>query len=322
MQATTTPGATTEPPRAGLAPELPETTIETRTKVETRREAIPQPSLTAEARAALNKELWKLLWEVNEEQNEKRVRSQEYLNEIRSVLQRGANPNSTDEVHYPGRNWTPLHEVCFSGNAPQLVEILLKFGANANATDHKQRTALHMCCVSHQVGNSERIAKALITTGGADLNPKDHYGSTPLHTMTYLDESLNLLTLLVDSGANVNASDNNGRVPLVRPIAYGHRHLLAFLVERGADVYARDKYGRSVLEVARQDLESGMVGDGPGYLKPEILDYMRQFGLLPFQGCDRARFTFHTLSNNRKQLGQGSPSLRGLKAWRADETRV
>ena len=102
--------------------------------------------------------------------------------------------------------------------------------------------------------------------------------------MTYQDGSLNLLTLLVDLGADVNVVDDEGRVPLVRPIAYGHKHLVAFLVEWGVNVHARDKYGRSVLEVARQDLERGMVGDGSEFLKGEILEYLRGFGLLPFHG--------------------------------------
>ncbi len=261
----------------------PSEATEVRAQVQTRSESSTHQSLTTEARVALTDQLWKLLWEVNDEHNDKRIKSQEYLGEVRSVLHHGADPNATDEAHHPKRNWTPLHEVCFSGNAPELIEILLEFCANPNAIDNKRRTALHMCSVSDQVANSERIAKALIIAG-ANLNAKDRYGSTPLHTMTYIDGSLNLLTVLINSGADVNASDDEGRVPLVRPIAYGQRRLLDFLVERGANVHARDKYGRSVLEVARQDLESGMAGDGSGFLKPEILDYLKQFGLLPFRG--------------------------------------
>jgi hypothetical protein len=282
VQATTTPTTMTELSDSRL-PELPETT-KVETKVITHREVITQQPLTAEAREALRNELWRLLWEVNEEQNDERIRSPEYRHEIRAVLDRGANVNATDEKRSPGRNWTPLHELCFSGSSPHLVEILLEFGADANAADKRQRTPLHMCSVSSKVENSERIAKALITIGGANVNARDYYGSTPLHTMTCLDNSLSFLTLLVGAGADVNAVDNEGRVPLVRTIAYGQKNLLAFLVERGANVHARDKYGRSVLEVARQDLESGMIGDGSGFLKPEILDFMKQFGLLPFQG--------------------------------------
>ncbi len=188
----------------------PSEATKVRAQVQTRSESSTHQYLTTEARVALTDQLWKLLWEVNDEHNDKKIKSQEYLRQVRSVLHRGADPNATDEAHHPKRNWIPLHEVCFSGNAPEVVDILLEFGANPNAIDNKRRTALHMCCVSDQVANSERIAKALITAG-ANPNAKDRYGSMPLHTMTYLDGSLNLLAVLVNSGADVNASDNEAQ---------------------------------------------------------------------------------------------------------------
>jgi ankyrin repeat protein len=67
----------------------------------------------------------------------------------------------------------------------------------------------------------------LLLKNGADVNATDIDGYTPLHTVFYIDCErlpckdkekndllLNLCKLLIDNGADVNATDKNGKKPL------------------------------------------------------------------------------------------------------------
>ena len=84
---------------------------------------------------------------------------------------------------------------------------------------------------------------------GAQIEARDIHGSTPLHmasTQASDEAGLEMMKLLLDHGADVDAKGGQGQTPLflsVRTNIDGQPAATALLLERGADPSARDLSG-------------------------------------------------------------------------------
>lgn len=89
------------------------------------------------------------------------------------LIEAGAKVNTKTGIYIDGTgDITPLHRAT---DRPQLVEALLKHGADANALDSTGQSALHWA-----VGDAEVESVRLLIEAGADVNAKDKEGHTPL----------------------------------------------------------------------------------------------------------------------------------------------
>ena len=89
-----------------------------------------------------------------------------------------------------------------------------------------------------------------LLNSGADPEATDaKYGSTALHTASF-NGHLEVATVLLDAGANVDARNKNELTPLHYAASNGHVALARLFLERGADPYARSREGRTPLEKA------------------------------------------------------------------------
>ncbi len=93
-------------------------------------------------------------------------------------------------------------------------------------------------------GNVAQV-RAQVESGG-DLNALDE-GLAPLHRAV-LSGQADVLSYLVERGANVNARCQRGRTPLHYAVAQNQMGMVRFLLSRGADVKARDLEGVGVLD--------------------------------------------------------------------------
>ena len=82
-------------------------------------------------------------------------------------------------------------------------------------------------------------------------------GLTALHWAAFYGE-IDLVRRLVESGADVEATDSNGRRPLVCAAINGHAHVVEYLLKRGADLHAMDYSGWTMIPSQRR---SGSVVD-------------------------------------------------------------
>ena len=97
------------------------------------------------------------------------------------------------------------------------------------------------------LGNIEAVKQHL--AAGADVNAKDKYGRTPLHTAVDGDYK-ELIELLIAEGADVNANSKIG-TPLHSAATWGQKEIVELLIAAGADVNAKDKLlGRTPLDEA------------------------------------------------------------------------
>jgi ankyrin repeat protein len=138
-------------------------------------------------------------------------------------------------------------------NSKGMAELLLSYGADANATDVFSRTPLHYAA---STGNIE-VARVLLTNK-ADVNAKNRfYSSTALH-LAALSGNTNMAKLLIENGADVNAQDAFG-APLNMA---GSRDMVKLLLDNKADVGMKNSDGFTPLHLANKETAQILLAHG------------------------------------------------------------
>jgi ankyrin repeat protein len=167
-------------------------------------------------------------------------------------------PITSDDI----RKWAELSGLIGSATDgdPRIVELLYSNGADLNATseEHEGKTALIIATEFRNIP----FVKALIRAE-ADVNLRDCEGQTPLIVATKFrnpteakmngveEALLELIQLLIDAGANLNAIDNYGKTALIYTCESGTIQCLKFLLEKGADIDIKDYEGITALDYSK-----------------------------------------------------------------------
>jgi ankyrin repeat protein len=97
-------------------------------------------------------------------------------------------------------------------------------------------------------GNVEEVRRLI--ESGADVNEKDQYGNTPLHSSINELVDIELPELLITHGADVNEKDQTGRAPIHLATNFQHKKLVELLIEHGADINMGGELGWTPLHEA------------------------------------------------------------------------
>ncbi|KAJ4855811.1 ankyrin repeats (3 copies) domain-containing protein [Trichoderma breve] len=140
---------------------------------------------------------------------------------------------------------TKLHRAVQAGDQ-DLVESLIKEGANWSSRDNSGRTALWYSPLGrHQ--SVHVIFLLLLGAGGkAILNLEDDNGQTLVHHYAGLGHE-EAVQILVDIGADISITDRYGFSPLLWAVVAGNEAVVIHLLHAGADVNFISGDGRSVL---------------------------------------------------------------------------
>jgi ankyrin repeat protein len=128
------------------------------------------------------------------------------------------------------------------------VRDLLARGASPDARDREGRPPL----VSAILGNSVALV-GLLLESKADVGATDPHGWTPLHFAA--DEMLpQMVSLLVAKGADVNVRDDEGNTPLHRAVfsARGRDEVIRLLRKHGARDDVKNKSGETPKSLAER----------------------------------------------------------------------
>ena len=179
---------------------------------------------------------------------------------VRLLIEHGASVNKRD--FFGG---TPLAEA-LNSHAEDTAKLLLEKGADPNGTDGFHRSSLFIASAN---GSPEIVG--VLLDKGADPNIRDDSGATPLHEAMWgilrggrrsnapvalspgknqNPDTLAVVTLLLDKGADINARTKEGATPLLNALAWGQSDVARLLIQRGADVNLKNKQGDSPLRRA------------------------------------------------------------------------
>ena len=189
---------------------------------------------------------------------------------VKPLLERGADPNAPLRNAPPG--WkgdavaagnsfagvigpgtTPFIRAAKNLDFP-VIRLLLAKGANPNLTTRTLTTALMAA------------AAASAWRYGADLKVSPEEEKT----------AIEVITLCLERGADVNAASNTGQTALHGAALIGTNAVVRFLVERGAKLDAKTTAGRTPLDealrgVTNADGAAGEANDGTAALLRELM---------------------------------------------------
>jgi ankyrin repeat protein len=144
-------------------------------------------------------------------------------------------------------NYTALH-ICAWKNHPKICTLLLnRGGINIEALDNVGMTPLLRAANSD---NSEPVALILIKHG-ANTNAKASTGENALRLFLRSDmKSLELLTVLLEKEADINAVDKDGLSPLIKAVVYGQAPLVSAVLAKNPNIESTNNSQMTSLNIA------------------------------------------------------------------------
>ncbi|KAF7232728.1 hypothetical protein EG68_09224 [Paragonimus skrjabini miyazakii] len=203
------------------------------------------------------------------------ARKGEY-DKVKNLLEFGVDVDQLDED-----GWSALRTASWRGHV-EIVDLLLRYGAQVNLSGPDGRSALRaaawaghegivrqLLCAGANVdiqdaeGRTPLIAAAymghvgvveLLAHAGADLNHADEDGRTALHVAAFCvrpsETHHEVVSCLLDCGANPNVFDTEGISPLLGAARVGSQAVCELCLEADTDVNQTDKCGNTALMLA------------------------------------------------------------------------
>jgi hypothetical protein len=153
-----------------------------------------------------------------------------------SLFLQGVDPNTRDPRGVPG-----LYLALQEDSLKAAHAILNAPGLNPNLSTPTDETPLMMAAIKGQV----EMARALIAKGAQVNRP----GWTPLHYAA-TGENADMIRLLLNNRAEVDARSPNESTPLMMAARYGSAEVVQMLLRAGADPRARNQLGMDALDFA------------------------------------------------------------------------
>ena len=163
---------------------------------------------------------------------------------VRVLIDAGADIDIKD--NYDG--CSPLHYACESESL-ESVKMLVRAGAGVRATNHRGETCLVRAVHAAHYGDTE-ILRYLVCLPEVDVNYRQGGNCTALHYAVDEKPRTDVIQVLIDAGADIDAKNSEGRSPLHSACASGELDVVKMLVEAGAGVRATNDRGEPCLFLA------------------------------------------------------------------------
>jgi ankyrin repeat protein len=157
---------------------------------------------------------------------------------VQSLLQRGFDPNtpSPDGLH---GLFMAIREP-----SPKVAAVLIAWPkTNIEARTPKDESPLMLAALKGQAG----LVRQLVARG-ADINKP---GWAPLHYAATAG-SVEIIELLLEQSAFIDAESPNGTTPLMMAAMYGSPDAVKLLLDEGADLAMKNQQGLTALDFARR----------------------------------------------------------------------
>jgi len=167
---------------------------------------------------------------------------------VRRLMDRGA------DVSLAGRTGvTPLAAAAFKGNE-RIIEHLLARGADPNVMDASGKAPI----VYAAALGFTPIVRRLLDAGVVATARYGNDLTTLMWAAGYSDgagaaDAKDVVALLIDRGAPIDAADDRGRTALMIAAEGGHAAIVELLIARGADRAIKDKTGKRAFDLAADE---------------------------------------------------------------------
>lgn len=143
---------------------------------------------------------------------------------------------------------SPLHVASENGYT-NIVRALLLNEAEVNSVDIYGRSAIYLCCKEGQT----ETAKELMKTKKLDINIRNYRNKySPLY-ISCLKGYKEIVSMLLENGANVSDRNKWGRSPLHAACRDGNIAIVKLLLQKNANIDETDNLGASSLYIASED---------------------------------------------------------------------
>jgi ankyrin repeat protein len=130
-------------------------------------------------------------------------------------------------------------------NSVECAKLLIQHMSNVDLTDRQGRSAL-----AHASFNGHIEMAKLLLENGANANIHDKQERKPIHWASYVGY-IDIVKLLVNHGADVNSLDKELYTPLLVACASGKsEEIISLLIEMGADTSATTVHDSSIFHLA------------------------------------------------------------------------
>lgn len=162
------------------------------------------------------------------------------------VIERGANVNVKIQWGFTALSWAAIQ------GHQTVVWLLVERGPEIDvktAPPLQLEAAIPLIQVA-KMGQDDMVN--LLLELGANIEAKDHTNNTALiHAAEGDRNSESVVRLLLEKGADVEAKNAKNRTALIVAAEKGHSAVVQLLLERGANIEARGVLGRTALVEAR-----------------------------------------------------------------------
>lgn len=123
-------------------------------------------------------------------------------------------------------------------NKYDLIDILVEHGGDVNAVDDDGYTALAFGVIGNSVDAIKKLLEYNVDVNQKFTSPDGHIGddSTAL-IVASVEGDLEIVKLLIDSGANIYATDYEGYSALTHAVKNEHRDIIEYLLSKNASIY-------------------------------------------------------------------------------------
>ena len=186
---------------------------------------------------------------------------------VKKMLQMGANVNAQDNTGF-----TPLHRAVQKYKNVEIAEILLEYGAFVDHQNNARKATPLMMAIQNRCGPD--LVQILIKNG-ANLEINDVNGWTALIYAAYYPNCLPLAEVLVDSGAVIDVQTGStyenlkkrtsiqaGTTPLMLACAKNDEDLARLLLSNGANLNVKNTKGISARQLISDTLFRRLFDNG------------------------------------------------------------
>ena len=170
------------------------------------------------------------------------------LSPVMDALYHGRAEEAARAVAEVGESNLTIHEAAAMGVLGRIEQLLADDAENVNAWSPDGFQPLQLAAF---FGRPEAAELLLRRGGDVRSASQNAFSVTALHA-ALAGPAPQLAVALIEAGADVNATQQDGVTPLHEAAANGREDLVRLLLEHGADRDAKDGQGRGAAEHARQ----------------------------------------------------------------------